>query len=271
MGAHPSRKPRYKEKRRNLCAVFAVAAPAVRPTSARQLDEPRQAVVPVPVYQRAATFDELPRVFLPHHRDAIIFLRQHGVAAVPRGVCHGVALRNLAQCGLVESFGIPGYWGITDAGREIILPPTVLVSSADPIPWIPAAEEERERLTGAFAAIDRLRPGSILFGQAVRRSALDTVVGKSRAQKFVYFAYPVGIPLKHIAWAVEPDKPLWTDHNVSVVRHQVLGLPATRRRIATPDPLSPQERALHAQLEDEGLSPWEIEEYFAIGRESAAL
>lgn len=205
----------------------------------------------------------------PSHRSALKLLRRRVISPVPRAVCHGAALWSLETRGLIQKAGIPGYWGITDEGKTVDCDAEDFIPTKEQqIPWEPHGADRRN-LLAAFAQIDRLKPGSIIFGGTVRKSALDDLFGKSRAQKFVYFSYPIGFPLKHIAWSCAADKPLWTDVNVSVVRGQVLGLPAMRHRAF--DPVRTEEELLRRTLLEDGNSDWEVEEFFALRNRVAVL
>ena len=211
---------------------------------------------------------------------AIRLLREQKISPLPRGVVSSQSINTLASEGLIERSGIPGFWAITDRGRAVDLDAVVVDRSIRGKPhtwWIDPVPDGKTGalLEAELSRLDRIMPGDELFGRIVRRSALDFLEGKATVSKFVYFSYPIGFPLKHIAWAVRNRCPLWTDHNVSVRRRE-LGLPATRwqqvKEARTEERAAKaHEAALRAELLSTGAEPWEIDEYFALHETGRAV
>jgi hypothetical protein len=203
-------------------------------------------------------------------------LRRTGILSIPRGVCNGARLRVMSNLGLIEKSDFPGLWKITDYGRSA---PTEVIEYGDAsalfkINYTPSEDVQRA-LLAAYAAIDSLMPGSQLLSQTVRSGALDYLCLRPKHYKFLYFAYPAGFPLKHIAWVVNQFEPKqWRSQNVTQARREI-GLPALHKRFqsenlqdaceaiadAAPPPCDIE---LYEELRAEGCSPEEIREFFAL-------
>lgn len=209
----------------------------------------------------AETFD---MKVMPYHVDCLEYLKTKTIAPIPRAICQGRALRILHREGLIEKTGIKGFWAVSDRGREFDY--TEYLGSKPKIPRFPGStcfinptpdRKNRTALIRALNAIDHLKEGSSLFGQHVKTADLEFLEGRSLTCKFIYFAYPLGFPLKHIGWALRHANDNISDHYVTTVRAQYLELPS--RRSQRP----PLDRELYADLLNEGLSPLEIKEYFS--------
>lgn len=214
----------------------------------------------------------LPIEMTENQASAIKMLRGQTVAPLPRGSINPNEISSLRRDGLIqmESWG-KGLWSLTEEGKKIdlgnIIPPVFPVRKShtwyiDPVP----SPVNAEILSQAYRRIDSLMPGDELFGRKVRESALIFLEGKPRGRKFIYFSYPVGFPLKHIAWAANVEWPMWTAHYINVARYQ-LGVPASRMKRILEERNSARvlreaEQSLVDQLRAEGCEPWEIEEYF---------
>lgn len=211
-------------------------------------------------------------VFSEKQAAAIALLRKHPVAPLPREVLDGYSISKLADAGLIERSGIPGFWAITAAGRACDLSDVRKPTGGAPTAWIPETPSPyvANMLEHACAVLPKVLAGDELFGRTVRASALEFLCGSGLPRRLVYFAYPLGFPLKHIGWAAREflGKRLWSEVNVSVARYE-MGMPATRAGLKAEkaararEDLARQE-SLRTRLRAEGSEDWEIDEYFAL-------
>lgn len=201
------------------------------------------------------------------HISALEMLQQAGgFGFIPSDICSGHHLAWLKRSGLVEKGEFTGTWELTEEGWSADL---TLKEPAPPHPWrgrrIPDCPdaETQALLMRTYEMIDALKPGDFIFDGEVRRGALDTLSNRTRKMKFLYFAYPIGFPMKHIAWAVRNSGDGdWTDTEANVNRYNI-GLPALRtirRAREKPTVVDP----LYERLRAEGISDDEIREFYAV-------
>lgn len=204
---------------------------------------------------------------------ALAMLRAQGIAAIPRAVCSGAGLYGLQLKGLIQRSDFIGLWEVTDQGREASVVPnkSSLTARNFKLPDTPDRKTQRELIKG-YKSLDTLKPGDLLFGEEVRKSALDRLEGKPKHMKWVYFTQPLGVPLKHIAWTIqEVEHRGWIPHNASRLR-RALGLPERHAKKPKWGEAPPQiDDALYDALLAEGCSPEEIKEYYATKKIRTAI